>query len=172
MELKEKIILVGKSSSGKDYLAKWFKSRGFKKSVMHTTRPIRDGEVDGETYHFISSESFTEMIHKDEFYEFDNFIGWFYGSTNIDFNDSQVFIKTPRGVSKITPEDRKNCFVIYLDMPDEVLLERLSKRGDNNDSIERRMNSDKDDFKDFTDYDLKICDNEYDPEFILSLLQY
>lgn len=172
MELKEKIVLVGKSSSGKDYLAKWLKSQGLRKSVMHTTRPIREGEVNGETYHFISNESFTEMIHRDEFYEFDNFIGWYYGSTNEDFKQNQVFIKTPNGVSKIEPEDRKNCFIIYLDMPDEVLYERLLKRGDNNDSIERRMDADREDFKNFTDYDLRICDRDYDPEFILSLLKY
>lgn len=171
MDIKEKIIIVGKSASGKDYLAKWLKSKGLKKSVMHTTRPIREGEFDGDTYHFVSNESFTEMIHKDDFYEFDNFIGWSYGSTYSDFNESQVFIKTPNGVSKIKPEDRKNCFIIYLDMPNELLLERLSKRGDNNDSIERRMKSDEIDFQNFTDYDLRICDVDYDPEFILSLLK-
>ena len=53
----------------------------------------------------------------------------------------------------------------------KTLLERLKKRNDSNDSIERRMSTDREDFKDFNDYDLKITDAEYDPEFILSLIK-
>ena len=56
-------------------------------------------------------------------------------------------------------------------MPENILLERLKKRNDSNDSIERRMSTDREDFKDFNDYDLKITDAEYDPEFILSLIK-
>lgn len=167
---EEKILIVGKTASGKDFLAKWFESKGFKKSVMHTTRPIRKNEEDGYTYHYISDDKFEEMINEDSLHEWDSFIGWYYGSTKQDFKDSQVFIKTPNGVSKLSEEDRKKCFIIYLDMSDEIILERLKDRNDNNDSIERRMKTDKEDFENFNDYDLRITDGEYDPEFILSLI--
>ncbi len=166
----EKIIIVGRTASGKNYLCDWFEAQGFRKSIMHTTRPMRDGEIDGDTYHYVSEDMFKQMINNDEFYEWDNFIGWYYGSTKKDFIDSRVFIKTPNGVSKLTTEDRQNCFIIYLDLPDEILLERLSKRMDSNDSIQRRIQTDTIDFMNYTEYDLRITDSDYDPEFILSLI--
>ena len=85
MKISEKVIIVARSAGGKDYLASYLKSKGLKKSVMHTTRPIRDKEVNGETYHFITDDKFKQMIDSDEFYEWDNFIGWYYGSTKQDF---------------------------------------------------------------------------------------
>ena len=45
---------------------------------------------------------------------------------------------------------------MYLDIPTTTRAARLSQRGDKNDTIERRMYSDSQDFKDFTDYDIKI----------------
>ena len=47
--------IMGKSSSGKDTVYKRLQEMlpGFKKITMYTTRPIREGEKEGEEYHFV-----------------------------------------------------------------------------------------------------------------------
>ncbi|MDN3555889.1 guanylate kinase [Halomonas maura] len=52
---------------------------GIQVSVSHTTRPRRDGEVDGVNYHFVDRAAFEAMIERGEFFEharvFDNYYG-------------------------------------------------------------------------------------------------
>lgn len=51
------IAVVGKSGSGKDYLSSfWAKERDYHKVVSSTTRPPREGEINGIDYNFISEE--------------------------------------------------------------------------------------------------------------------
>jgi guanylate kinase len=50
-------------------------------SVSHTTRAPRAGEVDGREYHFISRESFTQMIAENKFVEHADVHGNFYGTS-------------------------------------------------------------------------------------------
>jgi guanylate kinase len=58
------IVLCGKSSSGKDTLASYFKTQGFKFVISHTTRPIRENESEGNPYYFISDKDFKEDYNK------------------------------------------------------------------------------------------------------------
>ena len=68
---------------------------------------------------------------------------------------------TPKGVEAINPIDRKNCTIIYLDIPLEVRTERLKKRGDLNDKIQRRIDADEIDFAGFKDYDILINNSNF-----------
>ena len=95
------------------------------------------------------------MVKNKEFYEYVSFNNWSYGTTVKQFYNDDVFIMTPYGISKIKEEDRKNCFIIYIDIDLETRKERLSKRSDA-DSVDRRLIADEQDFKDFTNYDIKI----------------
>jgi len=62
MKNHKRIILVGKAASGKDHLRKRFESRGFKYAVSYTTRPPREGEIDGKDYIFISEDESKVLI--------------------------------------------------------------------------------------------------------------
>ena len=157
-----KIILVGKAAAGKDHMRKILQGRGFKYGVSYTTRPKREGEIDGEDYYFVTEDEFIKGIATDLWYEWVQFNGWYYGTTVKQFNEEcNLFIMTPKGISHINSVDRKKCTIIYLDMSDTVRAARLSERGDNNDSIERRMYHDDIDFKDFKDYDLIINNSNF-----------
>lgn len=157
-----KIILVGKAASGKDHLRKILEGRGFKYGVSYTTRPPRKGEVDGRDYYFMDESSFNEGIEDGIWYEWIDFNGWKYGTTKEQFNEScNLFIMTPKGLSHVNPVDRKVCTVIYLDISDEIRRARLMERSDNNDSIERRMQADHNDFIGFCDYDIRITDPNF-----------
>ena len=52
------LLLVGKSASGKDTVKKELIKMGMKAVVTYATRPPRNGEIDGVTYHFITKEEF------------------------------------------------------------------------------------------------------------------
>ena len=157
----KRIVLVARAASGKDFLRNRFVERGFKPSISVTTRPPRPGEVDGKDYYFITDQQADELLAKDEFYEYVKFNSWLYGTTKSQFFTDDLFIMTPAGISKIRPEDRKDCFIIYLDIPWEVRKRRLEERAMPGDTVERRMIADDEDFKNFTDYDMRITNPDF-----------
>jgi guanylate kinase len=152
-----KVILVGKAAAGKDHMRKVMESRGFVYGISFTTRPPREGEVHGKDYYFLTVEEFEQKIKEDFWYEYVTFNGWYYGTSKDQFyNTCNLFIMTPIGVSHIKPEDRGDCTIFYIDIPIEVRRERLLSRHMPGDSLDRRIEADENDFKNFTDYDIKI----------------
>lgn len=165
-KMKNKIILVGAGGSGKDYLATYL-SKYLKKNVSYTTRPMREGEINGKDYHFISIDEFENKINEGYWHEYNMFIPekkWFYGSSKENFNNCQLFIKEPYGVSQLTKQERKNSLIVYLNIDEDTRRERMSKRKNNADKIERRIESDKKDFENFMDFDIEIKDPNFDIE--------
>ena len=51
-------------------------------SVSVTTRPPRDGEVEGIDYYFVTDEQYDEFLAQDAFYEY---VDSQYGSRNLAF---------------------------------------------------------------------------------------
>ena len=49
-------------------------------SVSHTTRKARKAEIDGENYHFVSTETFKSMIENNNFVEYAEVFGNMYGT--------------------------------------------------------------------------------------------
>ena len=175
----EKVIILGKSGSGKDYLMRKLVERGLKGCLKWTTRPQRNHEKQGITYNFVSDEQFTESINENKFLAYQKFNvtpegrepeTWYYGVTLQEFNQSQVFIMTPGEFNNLTPEMRKGCFVVYLDIDRRVRESRLLGRQDKNDSITRRLDADDIDFQEYKDYDLKITDPEFSSDDVYDLM--
>jgi guanylate kinase len=157
----KRIILVGKAASGKDNLRKRFESRGFKYAVSYTTRPPREGEVDGKDYFFITDEEASNMVESNMFYEYVYFNGWLYGTTVQQFYNDDLFIMTPAGISHIKPEDRVSSFIIYIDIYLFIRKKRLADRMMPGDSMDRRIEADELDFMGFNDYDLRITNEDF-----------
>lgn len=157
----KRIILVGKAASGKDHLRKRFESRGFKYAVTHTTRPMREDEVNGKDYHFISEDDAKVLIESDYFYEYVIFNGWVYGTSINEFYSKDLFIMTPKGISLMKPEDREQSFVIYVDIEMSIRMTRLTNRDMPGDSMMRRIKADELDFSEFNDYDLRITNSDF-----------
>lgn len=156
-----KLILVGKAAAGKDYLKQRLQQKGFKIGVSHTTRKPRINEVDGVDYHFVSTDEFSKMIAQGKFIEFMEFNGWFYGQTEEDFDNADVMIMSKDGLDMLPEQYRSKCAVIYLDVDRSIRTERLNQRNDANDTIERRMDTDEEQFKDFTDFDIRIKNADF-----------
>jgi len=80
--MKGKLFIVsGPSGSGKSTVTKLVKDRlNIPLSISATTRQPRDGEIDGKDYFFLTKETFEQKIKNDEFYEYANVHGNYYGT--------------------------------------------------------------------------------------------
>lgn len=129
-------ILIGKSGSGKNALLdKMIKSMDCIPVVSSTTRSKRPNEHDGIDYNFLSTEDFESKIQKGLIFEyrtyFKNESPIYYGSEKItlDKNKDYVKILDVEGACKyISAYGRQNCFVVKIEVPDEIRYERAFKR--------------------------------------------
>lgn len=162
----KRIILAGAAGSGKDYLRDKLEERGFPVDISVTTRPMRDGEIPGETYHYIGVDHFKQLENRGKLYESVEFNGAHYGTLRQTWENSLIFIMTPSGIEHITESDREDCVIVYLNIEEKVRRERMSKRSDNGfDKIERRVKADNEDFKDFLpEVNIVITDPLFDAE--------
>lgn len=163
---KTKIILVGKAASGKDYFKDFLLKKGYKTSISHTTRPMREGETQQKEYYFIDDKLFKDSIKENMFFEYKEFNSWLYGTSNRQMKASNVFIFTPSGIKSLPFNFKKLCTIVYFDIDEKQRLERLKLRSDV-DSVSRRLKADEHDFMDFKDFNIRVADNNYDCEYLL-----
>ena len=81
--MSEGVILVvsGPAGSGKGTVCRILRDSGdFEFSVSRTTRAPRPGEVDGSDYIFVTKEKFKEYLAEDDFLEYNEYCGEFYGT--------------------------------------------------------------------------------------------
>ena len=175
MKIKnEKIIIIGGAGSGKDHLRKELINLGLKYSPKFTTRPKRELEVHGEDYDFIDYDLYVDLHNQEKIKTTQSFVinnvNWYYGISKENWENNQLFIMTPYELSQISEEELKGCFVVYLNIDIETRRGRIMERNDQNDSIERRLLADLEDFKDYKYYDLSITDPEFDADWIYDLM--
>lgn len=115
-------------------------------SVSHTTRPRRDGEVDGREYHFLTAAEFEEMSRHGEFLEHNEVHGNFYGTAKAEVLPRlaagqdvvlDIDVQGARDVRAAQPE----AISIFIVPSSEAELERrLKTRGlDGEDAIRKRL---------------------------------
>lgn len=161
------IGLVGKSNSGKSTLAADLeKNCGFKRIISYTTRPPREGEENGKDYHFVDELTFMQYASAKLFAEKAWYLvgkdTWWYGTMIDDYipeeNENIVVILNPVGIKHIQKLIH-NIKTVYLDIPDNVLIQRAIKRGDKKPYILARQEQDKKDFLEFEtfgQYDYRV----------------
>lgn len=151
---KKLIVVVGKTSSGKDTVAKYLEEKySIPMVVSFTTRGMRNYEVDGVQHYFISKERMKEIVKTDGIIAYTKF-----PKTEIEYcatkdsikGDVAVYIINPDGVDWL----RNNCadidfFSIYVDLSEDLIIERAKSRGDNLDNIVSRLDSERDEFDAF-----------------------
>ncbi len=161
-------IISGPSGSGKDTLLKeiFKKYPEIKFSISSITRAMREGEVEGEKYNFISREAFESMIEKDELLEYNTYVGNYYGTPK-----APVIKETEKGNNMIIEVDVNGAAQIRNKMPEAVsifimppsfaeLERRLSGRGtEESEVIVARMNSALDEIKRACEYDYIVVND-------------
>ncbi len=154
------MFYIGPSSSGKDtYYNYTIKKYDINSIILYTTRPIREGEIDGVTYHYISKEKMDFMDKNGMLIErrdYDTKYGvWSYATSicNIDNLKNYLTLNTWDGYSSFIKKlDNKELFPVYFELDPKVRLERALKRESKEecpkyDEVERRFKSDEKDYR-------------------------
>jgi guanylate kinase len=130
------IVISGSSGIGKDAALNRMKELGypFHYTVTFTTRTQRAGEIDGGDYFFISKTGFREMVRQDEFLEWAEVYGNWYGIPKKQVKQAldrgqdviiKIDVQGAATVKKLVPE----AVLIFLAPPSmEELEQRLIKR--------------------------------------------
>lgn len=167
--MEKKIFYVmGKSASGKDTLFKLIREEfpELRPLTIGTTRPIRDGESEGNPYHFCTDEEYQNLQNTNQIMESRSYVTingvWRYFTINDTINmdsveTSYIGVGTLESFRSIknyyrTYWDKSCCvFPIYISVPDPLRLKRAIEREDhqkNPNYLElcRRFIADNDDF--------------------------
>ena len=141
-------IVSGPSGVGKSTVLKALleRRRDIFFSVSATTRPPRPGEVDGIHYRFLDVDTFQNWIARDEFLEYAEFVGNFYGTPR-----EYVYKAMNQGRDVILDIEIQGALQVSQKMPDAVrifiappsweeLERRLTDRGtDSAEKIQKRL---------------------------------
>lgn len=135
---KGKLIVVSApSGSGKTTIARKIieKFPFVKFSISATTRPKRDGEVDGKDYFFLSREEFEKKIQNGELLEWEEIYGNYYGTLKsiveeaLKRGDILLFDIDVNGAISIREKFPDDTVLIFIKPPSmEALKERLKRR--------------------------------------------
>ena len=146
--MKGKLIIVsGPSGSGKSTVTKIVKDKlNIPLSISATTRNPRDGEIDGKDYFFLSEEEFKNKIDNDEFYEYAEVHGNYYGTLKKTVEDNlnrglNVILEIDVQGALIAKEKKKDAILVFFRTKDmEVLEKRLrDRKTDSEEVIQTRL---------------------------------
>ena len=137
-------------------------------SVSATTRAPRPGEVDGESYYFVTKEKFQDMIAHEEFVEYDAHMNNFYGTPEAQLNEKLetgcvILDIEPNGAFMVRNR-RPDATLIFIAPPSmEELQRRLVGRGDTPpDQVKVRQDRAQWEMDQSVHYDYVVVNNQVD----------
>jgi guanylate kinase len=163
-------VVSAPSGTGKTSLCKELVAsiRDVRYSVSYTTRPRRAPEVESEHYHFVDNKTFRAMVEADEFLEWAEVYGHFYGTPRQPLRqwrqegiDVLLDIDT-QGAAQIRQRD-PGAVSIYLLPPSlAVLRQRLQNRqSDAPEEIARRLKKAKEEVKAYKEYKYVVINDDF-----------
>ena len=141
------VVVSGPSGVGKGTIVKTVLKRrnDVVESISCTTRAPREGEVHGREYYFLSKEEFARRINENDFLEYDEHFGNFYGTPKSfvkeKLNEKSVILE----IDVVGALNAKKAFpqsVLVMIAPPslEELKNRLVSRGSESlEEIEKRL---------------------------------
>lgn len=142
------LILAAPSGGGKSTLARRLMANtpSLRLSVSHTTRAPRPGEQDGREYHFVSDETFDEMVATGAFAEWFPVHAHRYGTAHATLQAARaqghdlLLDVDVLGAAALRAAYPDACSVFVIPPSMDVLAERLRRRGtDDEDIIQLRL---------------------------------
>ena len=142
------LILAAVSGTGKSTIARRLLARrpNLRVSVSHTTRAPREGETDGVDYHFVSRETFEDMVAAGAFAEWAEYVGNLYGTARATIDAAKaagldllfdIEVQGARQLKAVYPSSI-GCFLLPPSWA--VLRDRLERRGtDSMEVVDRRL---------------------------------
>ena len=163
------IVMSGPSGCGKGTVIQEFlkKHKDAWLSISCTSRDPRPGDVPNETYYFVSREEFEEKIEQQEFLEYAEYNGNYYGTPLDKVNEQldqgnevvlEIEVEGAIQVKRKVPD----CVMIFIVPPGkQALYDRLKRRGTENDEvIQERISKANREFKLAHLYDYIVVNDE------------
>lgn len=163
------VTLSGKAGAGKDLLLKKIKEEmpDLNYIINCTTRPPREGEVNGREYFFLTHDEFAERLNDGRMVEATVFRDWCYGTSIEQLKEDvvNVGVYNPEGVSILASMPDVIVCPFYVHASDKTRLLRQLNRETDPDvkEIIRRFGADESDFSEENLQDIEfahILDND------------
>ena len=164
------IVLSGPSGVGKGTVRKKIfddPSTSYKYSISMTTRDKRQGEVDGVDYFFKAKSEFEELIKQDQFIEYAEYVGNYYGTPVQYVKDTMdrghdVFLEIEVEGAKQVRKKFPDALFIFLAPPSlDHLRERLVGRGtESSEKIQSRVHEARKEVEMMNLYDYVVVNDE------------
>jgi guanylate kinase len=164
-------IISAPSGSGKSTLVSHLMAElpGLMFSISYTTRQPRGAERDGESYHFVSRPEFEAMVARQEFLEWAEVFGNYYGTHRGILEEARargrdlvldIDVQGARQLIQKIPE----AVTVFILAPSRQILERrLRARGEDRDEvIERRLRDAAEEIRRYSDYHYVLINRELD----------
>ena len=161
-------VISGPSGCGKDAIIKRVLAElpDIYFSISSITRPMRDNEVQGEKYNFISLDEFEQLIKNDGLLEYNEYLGNYYGTPKRPIEKAikngkeaivEVDVNGAANIRKINP-DIVSIFILPPSL--EELKKRLIGRGtESEDIVKKRLMSARDEIARANEYDYIIIND-------------
>lgn len=171
------ILAGGPSGAGKSSI---FKSLMEGREVISsTTRGEREGEIDGVDYYFKKHEEMERLIKEDAMFEYEEYHHNYYGITKEEFERkvgtgpsyAVVEAKGMQKIKKLYP----NSISIFIYTDEESVRKQMMERGDDEVTIQERMELYQKDMESKGLYDYVVCNRhgkfEQTQEIIRAIIQ-
>jgi guanylate kinase len=136
-------------------------------SVSYTTRSSRGHEKPGRDYHFVDRDKFRQMIENNEFLEWANVYGNYYGTAEAPLiealarNQDVLLDIDVKGARKVKARRRDAILIFVMPPSFQELEKRLRGRGvDGEEAILNRLKIAREEIKDYKMYDYLIVNRE------------
>jgi guanylate kinase len=164
------IIVSGPSGSGKSTVTKIVKDKlNIPLSISATTRNPRDGEIDGKDYFFLSKEEFKNKIDNDEFYEYAEVHGNYYGTLKKTVEENldkglNVILEIDVQGALIAKEKKKDAVLVFFRTKDMDILEKRlrDRKTDSEEVIQTRLQNAETELKYEDKYNYTIINENLD----------
>lgn len=162
------MILSGPSGSGKDTVLNKLveANEDVCVSISMTTREMRDGEIDGKHYYFVTREYFQKKIAEDKMLEYAEYAGNYYGTPRQPVEEMlnegksvvlKIEVQGAEKIRKIYP-DVTSVFLLPPSM--RVLESRLRGRGsEDEETINHRLRIAREELRRAYDYDYIVIND-------------
>ena len=138
-------------------------------SVSVTTRAPRKGEIDGETYFFVTNEKFQHMIEAGEFLEYAEFVSEYYGTPKKPIYEAlgrgmTVLLEIEvLGARQIMAKDPEAVTIFIIPPSMDELERRLRGRGtDSEANLIKRLERARFELEEQGDYDYVVVNDNAD----------
>jgi len=138
-----------------------------KMSRSYTSRPARQGEVDGVDYNFVTGDRFEAMMAAGEFLEWADVFGKLYGTSDADTRralaagEDLVLVIDVQGARQVRRRGVQTVTVFVMPPSYAVLEERLRRRSkDTEEAIQCRLKAAREEVASFKEYDFIVINDD------------